>query len=376
MRVLVVGGGIGGLAAGIALRRVGFDALVVEQARELERVGAGLGLGANAVQALERLGVAEALRARGERAERLVALKPDGDPIVELPLGGREMLGVHRADLQEVLAGALGVDSLRLGAACAGFRDEGGGVTLALESGEELGGDLLVAADGVRSKSRAWLVGDGPPEYAGYTGWRAVTQLDEPSLRGRMTETWGRGVRFGLVPIGGGRLYWFVSESRAEPEAPLIPGQKSHLARLVQGWHEPIEAAIAGTSADAISGTAIYWRKPTRTWGRGRITLLGDAVHPMTPDLSQGAAQALEDAVVLAASLRDARDPIEGLRAYESARRKRSAQVVKRSRSAGTLAQSSSAAGAAVRDVLIGSLPTRLHGIQQARIVDIELPRL
>jgi 2-polyprenyl-6-methoxyphenol hydroxylase-like FAD-dependent oxidoreductase len=165
-----------------------------------------------------------------------------------------------------------------------------------------------------------------------------VTDFEHESLRGRMTETWGRGVRFGLVPIGGGCLYWFVSESRGEPEAGLVRGRKEQLARLVEGWHEPIGAAIASTPEEAISGTGVYWRKPARIWGRGRITLLGDAAHPMTPDLSQGAAQALEDAVVLAAALRDAADPVAGLRAYESARRKRAARIVKRSRSAGNLA--------------------------------------
>jgi 2-polyprenyl-6-methoxyphenol hydroxylase-like FAD-dependent oxidoreductase len=374
-RVLVVGGGIGGLAAGIALRRVGIAPVVVEQAGGLEAVGAGLALAANAVQALERLGVADAIRGRGLRTDRLVALKTDGRPLIDLALEGREMLGVHRAGLQEVLAKELG-DALRLGASCVGFRDEGDRVTMRLENGEELEGDVLVGADGLRSKSRAWLLDDGRPTYAGYTGWRAVTRFEHESLRGRMTETWGRGVRFGLIPIGGGRLYWFVSESRPEPEAPLVPGRKQDLARLVAGWHEPIEEALAATREEAISGTGIYWRKPTRTWGRGRVTLLGDAAHPMTPDLSQGAAQALEDAVVLAASLRDAPDPVAGLRAYESARRDRAAQVVKRSHAAGRLAQSSGALGAGLRNLLIGSLPNRLHGIQQARIVDTELPAL
>jgi 2-polyprenyl-6-methoxyphenol hydroxylase-like FAD-dependent oxidoreductase len=203
-----------------------------------------------------------------------------------------------------------------------------------------------------------------------------VTQLDDDRTRGRMTETWGRGVRFGLIPIGRGKLYWFVSESRPEPDAPLVTGRRDALARVVQGWHEPIEAAVASTSDDAIVGTGIYWRKPVRTWGRGRVTLLGDAIHPMTPDLSQGAAQALEDAVVLAASVRDADEPIAGLRAYEAARWKRTAQIVKRSRSAGRLAQSSGALGAGLRDLLMGSLPDRLHGIQQAKIVDTDLPAL
>ncbi len=375
MRALLVGGGIGGLAAGIALRRVGIDAVVLEQTDELRAVGAGLALAANALAALDRIGVGDQVRARGEPAERLLALKPDGRPLVELPLTGREMLGVHRADLQEVLARGLG-GALRLGVACTGFRDDGAQVAVKASTGEELDADFVVGADGLRSKTRAWLLGDEPPSYAGYVGWRAVTQLDDERTRGRMTETWGRGVRFGLIPIGGGKLYWFVSESRSEPDAPLVAGRRDELGRLVQGWHEPIEATVASTSDDAIVGTGIYWRKPDRTWGRGRVTLLGDAIHPMTPDLSQGAAQALEDAVVLAASVRDADEPIAGLRAYEAARWKRTAQIVKRSRSAGRLAQSSGALGAGLRDLLMGSLPDRLHGIQQAKIVDTELPTL
>jgi 2-polyprenyl-6-methoxyphenol hydroxylase-like FAD-dependent oxidoreductase len=375
LQAVVVGGGLGGLAAGIALRRVGIDVTVLEQAPRLEAVGAGLGLAANALQALERLGVGDQVRARGEAADILVARKPSGENVIELSLAGREMLGVHRADLQEVLAEALG-DGMRLGAACAGFRDDGVRVTVSLAGGEEVAGDVLVGADGLRSKTRAWLLQDGAPSYAGYMGWRAVAELEEGSLRGRMSETWGRGVRFGLIPIGSGRVYWFVSESAPEPEAPVVRGDRARLARLVSGWHDPIQAAIASTSDEAVSGTGIYARAPARTWGRGRVTLLGDAAHPMTPDLSQGAAQALEDAVVLAASLRDAADSVAGFRAYEAARRKRTAPIVKRSRAAGRLAQSSGRVGASLRDVLMGSLPNRLHGIQQAKIVDTKLPEL
>ncbi len=375
MKALVVGGGIGGLAAGIALRRVGLDVVVLEQADELRAVGAGLGLAANAVAALDRIGVGSEVRARGVAAERLLALKPDGQPLLELRLAGREMLGVHRADLQDVLARELG-EALRLGVACMGFRDNGAQLSVRASTGEELEADVIVGADGLRSKTRSWLLGEEPPAYAGYVGWRAVTEFQDERTRGRMTETWGRGVRFGLIPIGGGKLYWFVSESRAEPDAPLVAGRRDELGRLVTGWHGPIEAVVASTSDDAIVGTGIYWRKPARTWGRGRVTLLGDAIHPMTPDLSQGAAQALEDAVVLAASLRDADDPAAGLRAYEAARRKRTGQIVKRSRAAGRLAQSSSALGAGFRNLLISSLPNRLHGIQQAKIVDTELPAL
>jgi len=375
MRALVVGGGIGGLGAALGLRRVGFEVVVLEQTPRLEAVGAGLGLAANALLALDRLGVGDAIRARGEQADRLLARKRGGEILIDLPLEGREMLGIHRADLQEVLARALG-EALRLGTMCTGVRDGGSYVTAVLDEGEEVEGDVLVGADGIRSQVRAGMLGDGPPSYAGYTGWRAVTDFQHETLRGVMTETWGRGVRFGLVPIGAGRLYWFVSESAREPDAPLLRGDKAHLARLVGGWHEPIEAAVASTPGEAISGTGIYWRKPAPTWGRGRVTLLGDAAHPMTPDLSQGAAQALEDAVLLAASLRDAGEPVEGLRRYEAARRRRAGSIVRRSRQAGRLAQSSTAIAAAVRDRLFAALPASVHRIQQARILTTELPTL
>ena len=332
-------------------------------------------MAANALQALDRIGVGDAIRSRGELTGRVQALKPDGEPLVDVPLHGREMLGVHRADLQDALAGELD-DALVLGVACVGFREQGDAVVVRGSDGEARTADFVVGADGLRSKTRAWLLADGGPEYAGYTGWRAVAGFEDESLRGRMTETWGRGVRFGLIPIGRGRLYWFVSQSRAETKEPLVPGRKDELEALVDGWHEPIGQALKATPEDAVSGTGIYWRKPARTWGRGRVTLLGDAAHPMTPDLSQGAAQALEDAVVLAASVRDAGDAVGGLRSYEDVRRKRAARIVRRSYQAGRLAQASSSVGAGFRDRLIGSLPNRLHGIQQAKVVDVELPSL
>jgi 2-polyprenyl-6-methoxyphenol hydroxylase-like FAD-dependent oxidoreductase len=383
-KALIVGGGPSGLSAALSLRKAGHEPIVFERARDVgaAQSGGGMHLWNNATYALTELGVADRVVAAGERVERFQWYTRTGKSLGGADVNpltqqiGTPPVGLTRKDLHRALLEGLGEETVRFGAELARFEQDADGVTVTFSDGSEERGDVLIGADGLRSRMRAWLRDDGPPRYAGYTGWRAVAELEPEEVRGRMTETWGRGVRFGLIPIGRGRLYWFVSESRHEPEAPVIPARKAELSRLVEGWHAPIEAAVAATPEDAIFGTGIYWRKPGRSWGRGRATLLGDAAHPMTPDLSQGAAQALEDAVALAASLRDAADPAGGLRGYENARRKRTAQIVRRSFQAGRLAQASGAVGTSFRNLLIGTLPNRLHGIQQARIIETGLPEL
>ncbi len=377
MRAVVVGGGIGGLAAAAALRLVGWEAIVLEHATVLDPVGAGLGLADNALRALDRIGAGDAVRERGASAAVVRILSRQGAVITAVPVAKRgwELLGIHRADLQEALFDVAGHNAVHLGRGCSAFREERGRVVAELEDGSEEAGDVLVGADGIRSTLRAQLLADGPPEYAGYLGWRAVVSFEDERLEGAMSESWGSGLRFGLVPIGRGRLYWFASETAPEPPAPIVPGRKAELVRAAAGWHEPIEAVVDATPEHAISGTGIYWRKPVSRWGGGRATLLGDAAHPMTPDISQGAAQALEDAVVLAAALRGAVDVPAALRAYEAARRKRTSRIVKRSRALGRLAQSANPFATRAR-VALFKLPEAMQVRQQRWIVEHDLPTL
>ena len=356
MKVAIVGGGIGGLAAATALRRVGIETVVYERAERLEAVGAGLTLSPNAVRALERLGLADAVRAVAARGRELVVRTNAGRALLNVELREPlEMLGVHRADLQQILGDAAG--AVRLGVEVAdadALLDEA---------------DVVVGADGINSIVRAALHGVEPPLYAGYDGWRAVTEFDDDRVRGRFSESWGIGERFGLIPLGGGRLYWFVSESGGKR------GRQSFAERFAD-WQEPIPEVVAATPESAPSMTPIQWRAPLRSWGRGRVTLLGDAAHAMTPDMGQGAGQALEDAVVLAASLRAAADVEPGLRAYEHARIARTTPIVKRSRQLGRLASASRPWTCALRDALVAATPTRVQARQQAQILDYELPEL
>jgi 2-polyprenyl-6-methoxyphenol hydroxylase-like FAD-dependent oxidoreductase len=356
VRAAIVGGGIGGLAAAVALRRVGIETVVLERAERLETVGAGLTLSPNAVRALERLGLVAAVRAASAGGRRLLVRAARGRTLLRVELHEPlEMLGVHRADLQRILADVAG--DVRLGSEVADVE------ALAADA------DVVVGADGINSVVRAALHGAEPPLYAGYDGWRAVTDFDDERVRGGFSETWGRGDRFGLVPLGGGRLYWFVSESGGQRE-------RQPFARRFADWHEPIPEVIAATPEHAPSMTPIQWRRPLRSWGRGRMTLLGDAAHAMTPDLGQGAGQALEDAVVLAAKLRGADDVEASLRAYEHERIARTTPIVKRSRQLGRLASASRPWTCALRDAFIATTPSRVQERQQAHMLDYDLPAL
>ncbi len=373
MKALIVGGGIGGLAAAIALRRARMEAIVFEQSRELKPVGYALALSPNALLGLERLGLAEAVRARSVRLDRIFIRRWDGRVLSEVGLSELEweMLAVPRGDLQQVLQRAAG-DALRLTSRCTGFREEAGGVAAVLGDESEQHGDLLVGADGINSVIRTQLHGSADLRYAGQA-WRAVTAFDDESLRGTLNQSWGPGAQFGLMPIGGGLVYWVAAELGL-PDAPPPPGGlKAALLRRFGKWHDPIAAVIEATDEAAIAKTDVYDRRPLSSWGSSRVTLLGDAAHPMTPNLGQGAAQALEDAVVLASRLRNAGDIEPALRAYEATRIPRTTALVRRSRQLAKIAQLQNPLGQRLRDLLLQAIPERVQRAQQERIVRIDL---
>jgi 2-polyprenyl-6-methoxyphenol hydroxylase-like FAD-dependent oxidoreductase len=368
VKVLVVGGGIGGLALCAALRNDGHEVEVYERAAALEQVGAGLSLAPNALAALDRLGVGDEVRRRGGVAGTIYVRNRDGTVLSEIDAAGREweVVGVHRADLQDVLLRAAG--EVRLGTDVTGFGSDGKSVAVQLANGDAREGDVLVGADGIRSTVRAQLKGDEPLRFAGYFGWRAAIEFDDATLRGRFSETWGPRVRVGLITLGAARLYWFVSERGRESD-PLPPDTSAYLRDLLHAWHEPIPAVAAATPASALTRLPIHDRRPAKEWGRGRVTLLGDAAHPMTPNLGQGAAQALEDAVVLREALRREQNAVAALRAYEAARIPRTTMIVRRSWQFGRFAQLSNPLACRVRDALTKATPARVQRRQQELVI-------
>ncbi|HEU0001358.1 MAG TPA: FAD-dependent monooxygenase, partial [Ktedonobacteraceae bacterium] len=281
-RVLIAGGGIGGLVAAIALRRAGIPVTVFERVKEQQEVGAGLSLWANAIRALQNIGLTEMLEAIGKLLPRQCILSWQGGILSETPVAtlteryGTPLIAVHRADLQAALMKAVGEGVVHSGISCSGFQQDDTGVRLQLANEQEVAGDLLLGADGIHSTIRAQLFGTTKPRYAGYTAWRGIAHITPEHWNEQMaTETWGNGRRFGLVPLSQGRIYWFATLNAPEGTPDPQAGIKQHLLKLFQTCHVPVQAVIEATGEAAILHNDIYDRPPLPHWSKGRVTLLG-----------------------------------------------------------------------------------------------------
>ena len=372
---IVVGAGIGGLCAAIALRRAGIETHVFERAPELAEVGAGISLWANALRALDSLGLGDAVRGIGLTMTGGLR-RPDGSmlaqPVPEALLRRYPdfCVVVHRAELQSLLVDALGARHVTLDAPCESVSQDALSASMTIAGRGTTDADVVIGADGLHSVVRQRLHGVVAPDYAGYTAWRGVAALDPQEVA--VGETWGKGIRFGQVPLTSGRVYWFAAANAPEG-AGSTDGERAELLRLFRGWHAPIEALIERTPDGGILRNDIYDRRPLTRWGAGRITLLGDAAHPMTPNLGQGACQAIEDAVVLARCLTRTLDPVAALQEYEALRRPRTDAIVRASRRFGRIAQMSSSLSVGVRNALVRLVPLRAQAADLERMIGYDV---
>ena len=356
MRIVIVGGGIGGLTLAIALQRLGHEPVVLERAPSLQPLGAGLTLQPNALDVYRRLGLADAILEAGAALRGGELRSADGRVLKSLDLAdtpgapSEAAVGIHRGDLLELLGDAAG-DVVQWGAPVTDI-DVAEPAAILLDVAR-VGGDAVVGADGIHSAVRQALFGPRAPRYAGYTCWRGVCDhRDDDGL----FEAWGRGQRFGAVPIGGGRTYWFATADAPEGGQDDGDPLPSLLTRFA-GWAAPVADLLQGTPAGSVLRNDIIDRPPTPRWGRGPVTLLGDAAHPMTPNMGQGAGQSIEDAWVLARCVTEGDDAEAAFRAYESERMPRTRWMVERSESFGKVGQWSHPAACWLRDRAVSLAP-------------------
>jgi salicylate hydroxylase len=344
LRILIAGGGLGGLTAALALLQRGFEVQVFEQAAELREVGAGVQISANGSRALHALGVGEAVeREACEASGKEIRLWSSGQTWKLFDLGeesvaryGHPYYTVYRPDLHGALADAVrraSPDAIYLGTRVAGFSEDADGVTLHLADGSEARGDALIGADGIHSRIRLSLFGEDHARFSGMLAWRGVIPMAAlpPHMRRTVATNWiGPGRHVVHYPLHRGELMNFVGiveRSDWQVESWTERGTTEELAADFAGWHEDVQAMIRAIAVPY--KWALMLRPPLERWTAGRVTLLGDACHPTLPMMAQGAVQAIEDGFVLGRALEAGRaDLPAALLRYEEARRERTNRMV------------------------------------------------
>ena len=348
MRILIVGAGIGGLTAALALRQAGFDAHVYEQARVLREVGAGVAISPNAVKVLHGLGLTAALRTVGVVSDSMDSRDwQTGALLGRVPLAeasverwGAPFYHLHRADLHDALRAALGDQHITLGARCVAVEQPTSTVELRFADDGEATGDLLIGADGIHSVVRDHVAGPDRPIWSRQISWRGLAPAmvgHELGLEVRHHSFWGPRTQFVCFYVSAGRLVNWVGNTQNDDgwheESWSARGDREEVLRLFAGWHPQVRALIAET--EQVFKWALFDRPPLDTWTRRRVALLGDAAHPMLPYMAQGASQSIEDAFVLAGCLAADQDhPQRAIEAYAARRRERTAAVQNASRDA------------------------------------------
>jgi FAD-dependent urate hydroxylase len=343
MKAIIIGAGVGGLCAALMLEKEGHEAVIYERAPEVRTDGAGLSIWANALRVLDALGVGEELRAISAKQGKGgfydqgggILTQRENDPS---QIESTMAVVVHRADLHEALLKKL-KSPIVTGREFSHYSQQSGKVTAHFQDGSSDTGDVLIGADGLYSRVRLQMQPKSLPVYSGYGAWRGVVQFDHAKVGDYWGESWGKGQRFGITPIGEKRIYWFATANLPAEKRFSGAESKSHLLRAFADWHDPIPELIAGSSAESILYHPIYDIEPLTRWADGRAVLLGDAAHAMTPNMGQGACQAIEDAYALAMALGKFPNLEQGIRHYETMRQPRANQIMKMSRMIGKVGQ-------------------------------------
>jgi 2-polyprenyl-6-methoxyphenol hydroxylase-like FAD-dependent oxidoreductase len=366
--VIIIGGGIGGLTTALALKRLGLRFVVLEKSQGLSEVGAGLWLAPNPLQVLQTLGIVDQVTALGYPLKRVEVISNRGTVLQQVCLAdyqsefGFSTIAIHRIRLQRCLYEQLEPESVRFNCLIREIVQGDERVQVRLESGETPTCRVLVGADGLHSQVRQSTLGPSGMRFSGTSSYRGIAPLERPGFdKAKGVEIWGRGCRFGCSHIAPREIYWYLTFDAAHGQRRSPEEILSHARTLVAQEFEEYLDVVSNTPPRQIIHTDISDLKTLRTWKSGRVVLLGDAAHATTPNLGQGAAQAIEDALALANCLQSHGLNENALDQFVRLRTKKTQWIVDRSWSIGRICHLRNPIAVATRDFVLRWFPKSLE---------------
>lgn len=372
--VSIIGGGIAGLTAAIALEKAGITAQVYESSEQLLPVGAGLGLAANAMKAFQALGLYQEVVQAGNFLSGFSIHSEKGTRLTGTtfePSAKNAHFTIHRAALHKLLLKHIAPEIIHLGKRLKTIEKKEAGLALVFQDDSWHYTDFLIVADGIHSAVRQLVVPGSQPRYAGYTCWRAVIDNSELQITAS-SETWGPKGCFGLVPLADNKLYWFACINAPEGDPVYKAYGTDDLLQQFNSYHDPIKAVLRSTEDKQLIHTDILDLDPVPRFAFDKLVLIGDAAHATVPNMGQGACQAIEDAVVLAECIMCETDMNQAFRKFEKRRMERTHWVVTTSRKIGKMAQLENRLMIGWRNTLMRLLPDSMGARQLKKLEDIE----
>ncbi|MGG9964194.1 FAD-dependent monooxygenase [Ferruginibacter sp. SUN106] len=360
--ITIIGGGIAGLTTAIALKNIGINAMVFEAAPEIKELGAGIGLGANAIKAFQLLGIDKEVINAGRFLPSFTLYNKKGRPVTTTDSVsvskkyGLDNFTIHRADLHQLLLSKIDPACIQTNKRVRRITQNEDNCIIHFQDGTTYATDHIIAADGIHSPVRKQLLPGSKIRYAGYTCWRAVIDNTELQLN-ECSETWGNNGRFGIVPLNGNKIYWFACINTVANNTRMQQYKIDDLLEVFKDYHPPIPAILLQTKNENLIWSDIIDLQPIQQYAFNNVVLIGDAAHATTPNLGQGACQAIEDAVILADEIKNNTNIATAFKQFEKRRLKRTHWIVNRSKQIGAIAQVENKVLIAVRDFVFTHLP-------------------
>lgn len=381
MSAIIIGGGIGGLTAAIALQRNGIEAQVFESTQALQPLGAGILIPPNAMTLFEQLGVAAKIKAQGAMIRKITLADMQGRPLTEKSAeyfddGHYQLtIAIHRSALQDILVQVLKPRTLRMGKRCTKVDTFPDYALARFADGSQVKGDFVVGADGIQSVVRQSIFPSTTLRYCGQTCWRGLAPIAlVKQYADHLVEIWGRGTRFGYVRIEPKLVYWYATQSIESGGADDPATLRSRLFSLFSNFPAPISAILAQTPTHSIIRTDIHDLRPLNSWSLGRIILIGDAAHAAAPNLGQGAAQSAEDAQALADCIKRHKTIEAAFIDFERLRVPKAKKLTDLSWRIGRMTNVRNALGCTVRNALLRQTPAWVLQRQANRMYCVRTP--